>query len=76
MGSFLSGHFGNNIDRYFYAKLGGPKSSAQLNKPNVSYKINVESVENRGYATIEEALVNYQPGTGVVCRVTFVVDFR
>lgn len=57
-------------------KLGGPKSSAQLNKPNVSYKINVESVENRGYATIEEALVNYQPGTGVVCRVTLLDDFH
>ena len=75
-GIILSGHFGNNIDRYFYVKLGGPKSSAQLNKPNVSYKINVESVENRGYATIEEALVNYQPGTGVVCRVTLLDDFH
>lgn len=65
----FSGHFGDNTTKYFKIKLGGLNNPAALNKPNTSFLINIESIANNGYVSLEHAL-QYDESTGVVVKVT------
>lgn len=65
----FSGHFGDNVVRYFKVKIGGPDSPAALNKQNTSYRINIQSIASNGYVSLAQAL-QYGPSTGVVVKVT------
>ena len=65
----FSGHFGDNITKYFKIKLGGLNTPVALSKPNTSFLINIESIANNGYISLEHAL-QYEPSTGVVTKVT------
>ncbi|MGL5228436.1 MAG: hypothetical protein ACRC77_09650 [Bacteroidales bacterium] len=65
----FAGHFGDNRIKYFKIKLGGLNNPVALNKPNTSFLINIESIQNNGYVSLEHAL-QYEPSTGVVTKVT------
>lgn len=65
----FSGHFGDNITKYFKIKLGGPDNPVALSKPNTSFLINIESIATSGYISLEHAL-QFEPSTGVVTKVT------
>lgn len=67
----FSGHFGDNITKYFKIKLGGLNNPGALNKPNTSFLINIESIANNGYISLAHAL-QFEPSTGVVTKVTLI----
>lgn len=69
----FSGHFGDNVIRYFKVKIAGKDNPAALNKPNTSYLINIESIANNGHVSLAQALQN-EPGTGIVVIVTVIDD--
>lgn len=67
----FSGHFGDNITKYFKIKLGGPNNPVALSKPNTSFLIDVESIASSGYVSLEHAL-QFEASTGVVTKVTLI----
>ncbi|MGL5705077.1 MAG: hypothetical protein ACRDD6_07310 [Tannerellaceae bacterium] len=69
----ISGHFGDNMTRYFKLKIGGDTNPASLKKQNVSYLINVVSLKSQGYAYLADAL-RMEPNSGNVVKVTIIDD--
>lgn len=71
----ISGHFGDNMTRYFKLKIGGDTNLASLKKQNVSYLINVVSLKSQGYAYLADAL-RMEPNSGNVVKVTLIDESK
>lgn len=65
----FGGYFGFDNHNIRYFRLEMKTETSKLTRQNVVYRINILSVNNRGYRTIKEAIDN-PPATGIVADIT------